>query len=359
MANVSTELNYSNLLPIAVNNIPPYPVYYNNQIIVSICVNDADPPGIYSYDINNNTYNKIADYPNDLQPNQSGLAIDKIHHELYIVSGVTEPLFAVYSLLTKQWKVHKSSNTVKIEYPESFYACSPIDHLYFLGVKDQQLQGMQYSRETGQFTDITQTFPLELEDTKMIFDEQRQMVMLFGGTVHTADIQLTDQFTSPTTYLDTIWYYDTNKDDQWLKCGVKLPIVPQEEYKVVYAFGSIVFMLYFNDKERLNENNIFCLELNTQKWYKSHLRIPVKLCGGDVVKTDDNYIHIISYWGSSKSHVRINLYDMIPPELFEFYAKYYANIIFGYVRINIENKFNCHVSNDLKYLIAKYYDNFS
>ena len=111
-------------------------------------------------------------------------------------------------------------------------------------------------------------------------------------------------------------------------------------------------VLYWEDEYR----DIWCLELNTLTWYKSHLKIPMEINPDDCVETDDNYVHCFDFDCRTGYHVRMNLLDMIPPQLFEFCVNYFNILIFGFVRLNMEQPFECHVSHDLKQLISKYYN---
>ena len=119
--------------------------------------------------------------------------------------------------------------------------------------------------------------------------------------------------------------------------------------QVIVGFDCIAFVMFTED----DMNEIWCLEMKTMKWFKSHLNFDRELRGCDFVKTDDNFIHCLDY---ENIHVRFNLYDLIPRELFEFYSKYYLMLIDGYTRIQFEDISGCHVSHDLKILIARYYN---
>ena len=141
------------------------------------------------------------------------------------------------------------------------------------------------------------------------------------------------------------------KDNGWERLSVKLPC-KSKSYHVIYAFDHIVVVLYFDDKYK----EIWCLELNTLKWFKSHLKIPMEIDPDDYVVTDDCYVHCFEYNDRSAYHIRMDLLDMIPPQLFDFYVNYFNIIIFGFVRLNMEKPFECHVSQDLKQLISKYYN---
>ena len=84
------------------------------------------------------------------------------------------------------------------------------------------------------------------------------------------------------------------------------------------------------------------------KWFKSHLNYPRELTMCDLIVTDDNYMHAMDY---ERIHVRLNLYDIIPKELFQFYAI----LISGFIRLKFEIMAESDLPQDLKVLICKFY----
>ena len=134
---------------------------------------------------------------------------------------------------------------------------------------------------------------------------------------------------------------------------MKLPYNAEYAWQIISGFDSIIFLIYRDDKK----NEIWCLETSSRQWFKSHVYFPLELMYCDVVKVDDNCIYVMNY---GNINVRINLRDMIPTEVIQFYGKYYLPLIYGYVRIEFECKGNgeLHVSQDLKHLICKYFNAF-
>ena len=166
-------------------------------------------------------------------------------------------------------------------------------------------------------------------------------------------------------YLDDIQCLDLafdakQKDDGalWKKLDAKLPekIAPHK-YVAFIGFDSILF--YVSDEME----SILCLDLLiTNKWYKSVKKWEDRreLYRVKVVITKNNDAHFMRYSDFENEqeayHFKVSLWDLLPKELVMVYQNYYKILVYGYMRIYIDDIIS--IPNELKDIIAYYYPCF-
>ena len=365
------------------------PIFYKNQFIFAIGVTDGGPgPGIYSYHTIHHKFNKIDSYPQSehstntftpaegaFTPTEVGLTIDRSTDDLYIIGGISQS-FAKYNLLTKKWDItgkqvkypkqpkHKHA-VQKTKYSSITYPwILKIQSMFYVIDNYPKLRALTFNSSTNKLHSITpnlkdeQTGNIFTTFDNVIFDEQREQILLFGP--HYGGIIMDKHGfgeVPKTVYCDAIYYYDINgNENEWREYSVKAPM--KTYMRAFYAFESIVFLIclykpkYDEDDDAERESEIWCLELITRKWYKLHLRFPREIWRfGIVGQTDDGYIHFMN-GGYGSYHVRIDLYQMIPKELLRFYSDYYLKLVSGYIGRII-------IPSDLIVVIAKYHNSFA
>ena len=346
---------------------PPYPKYYfdstSNKHYIIISQNHRDQTSaIHFYDIEKDEYVKKVPYPDNFQPSAHGITVDSSNHIIYFYNHVDDyttdtehNYFAAYNILTKEWNIHEYDGIMPgANFPRAFFTNSA---MYFYASSNGHNHIMKYSPENKKCVDILKNFPEEsLDDSSMGCDEKNYKIMLYGGVIYGDGDAWIDEENDDEEF-DDIWTYDIDQDDvtgKWELYPLKMPYKTQHRAEFIFAFDSIMFVIYC-DHEDMNE--IWCLELMSKQWFKSHVLYPYELHDLDVIKTNDNHIHCMN---DVKVNIRINLYDMIPLELMQFYSRYYVPLINGYVRLEYETKFGhgMHVSQDLKQLISKYFNAF-
>merc|ERR1711933_130292 len=119
-------------------------------------------------------------------------------------------------------------------------------------------------------------------------------------------------------------------DDEWRRYNIRCPHNRDYWGRTFLGFGSILFVLYLCDSRKFEERHeqkakseIWCLELNSDQWFKSHKTLPLEIQSTDdfrMMKTDDNYVHCINPGEDSydRFHIRLSLRDMIPKELLDY-----------------------------------------
>ena len=112
----------------------------------------------------------------------------------------------------------------------------------------------------------------------------------------------------------------------------------------------------FEDKDDENgKGEIWCLELNSKQWFKSHTTLPLEMERFyRTVKTDDNYVHFINGgWG--RYHIRMSLRDMIPNEMYRFYTDFNMKLMDGFIAICLNEEWKNKIPNELKRIIIAYH----
>ena len=120
-----------------------------------------------------------------------------------------------------------------------------------------------------------------------------------------------------------------------LKSEVVMPFTMSVDvWYDVAVFADVVFVFYWTIKTR---RQIFCLDLDTLKWYKCKQRIPDALgfscvlkhyCSGDVSIVSSLY----------RKHMKVNVYDLIPEDLVNDKRNSYKYLLMGFVRKQCKDK---------------------
>ena len=301
------------------------------------------------YDIDEDEYVNSISYPDDFQPSAHGIAVDSNEHTIYFCfenPNEVEYYFASYNILSKEWDIYRYPSGDNFCGDWNFPRVQMIDS--FMCFRSRSIAGqrlVKYSPESRECIDLATHFTAEkVQYSALCYDTQNRKIMLCGG------------YRDQDGDIDEIWTYDIDQDDDdgtWELDSAKMPYATDSNYNLVTGFDSILFVLYMN---AVGKKEIWCLELISKQWFKSHVNFPPELCNCDLVKADDNHIYLMNY---TRINVRINLYDIIPVELMQFYSKYYAPLVNGYIRMEYEQRNeHMHISQDLKQLIAKYFNAF-
>eukprot|EP01084_Bolivina_argentea_P088158 159174_1 len=158
----------------------------------------------------------------------------------------------------------------------------------------------------------------------MIYVELKKQLLMFGGW--------NGIFLDPICY-DDIWYCNLEQyginDYKWEKYPIKLP-QKHKHFCCVLAFDSLIFVFYIrNDLDK----SIWCLDLMSNKWYKSHKTFPCNFGKSYAIKTKDNCVHFMQcIYSDAPYHLKLSLYDIIPLELNKVYKNKYKPIVYGFIR---------------------------
>lgn len=308
-----SSVSYRDCAVFGRGTIPANPCYANGQIIMSIDDDDEIESGIYIYDITSDSISKLCTWPDGMDFHRHGIAADPINHDIYVFSGTTKG-FAVYNTVESKWTDNAHDDMVDIRYPFTLYVPSPVDELYFNGTDHDEsdtMKVMKWNKKSNSLNAITSNFPKASAPKypDLVHDGERNRMLLFGGSVKGGF----DTGKKEDSYSDDIWQYGFD-DKEWSKLNLKLP--SKEHYLIAHSFTSVVIAFRVVKSE---VTDIWCLELETMQWFKSQLKMPLEFAGGDIVETDDHFLHCLSY-DEPVYHLRFDMRDMIPSLLLLFYS---------------------------------------
>ena len=311
----------------------PNPCYFDGKIITALCAVENDP-GIHCYDIHTQKSLKLASYPDDVDTNGQEIALDEATQILYSVAGASG-CFTTFDLFTKSFTIVENFDIPKIEYGIIEYS-QKRKMIYYEGEEetndsDEKLFIYEIDVTKKTIQRISDTLPeiaRKMDSTTLLYDEDGDRLWVLGGMILVDEKQ---------QRLDCIWIYDCI-ERKWMESTVKLTSC--EIMHAMIGFESIIFAIYCSD----DYNEIWCLEMNSMKWYKSEYTFPRELALCDVVVTDGHFVHWMDY---VNIHARFSLYDAVPQELFE----HYKVLISGFVR----KRFTQDFARELIVLICKFH----
>ena len=128
--------------------------------------------------------------------------------------------------------------------------------------------------------------------------------------------------------------------------GDPMHVLPDSGYSSSFhlAFDQILFHVMIINRRwswmhNNNDNNleIWCLDLNRKKhrtkWYKVYIRkkIPYSF-DVHVIKDENNYLHLINFYGGHHFHIKVALVDLIPSEIIKSNERKKEHLIVGYIK---------------------------
>eukprot|EP01084_Bolivina_argentea_P070260 127746_1 len=151
-----------------------------------------------------------------------------------------------------------------------------------------------------------------------------------------------------------IMCYDINSN-KWEVCNIFDDNISFECCHIFLGFEYIAFLIAHND-------NIWCIDLNDNKLYKSLKQLPdkyrrmVKHNIYDCWVVNTNQVHFVSK--TPKCHFKIDLCQVVPYELKQKGRPIHKNLIVLYAQ-SVEKNFNVILSKDLIDLILIFYTVFA
>eukprot|EP01084_Bolivina_argentea_P023391 43625_1 len=324
----------------------PKPLIYpknGNSIIISTD-SDEKYPGIYKYDLDNNTFKLLHTYDDDqfYRAEEHGQFIDYTNHQLCIFGGtVTASLFL--DLITKTIRCNLNTFddylggfTSAINIPstnEQIYIFAPSENNHIIFDCKQQTE-----------LEIDVNLSTDLTYGKLLYIESTSELMILGQDKRKDIWKCHIEQKSNQTKYD--WKID-NK--------LKMPhaVIDERDHDVL-LYDDIIIVLYFSDK---NDNEIWCLDLLHYKWYKSKYNVPKSICSCSyfMKHNNNNDIHLLDF--DSQQHFTANIYELFPNDMTKQRRKHYEILVIGFVKDEEKNMF-LNIPWPLKQLILLFFPLF-
>ena len=356
----------------------PSPILYTETltereyIIISgnACQDDLDQDlGIYKYDILNNTFSTITEYPDKFKPNHFIHWIQPNTDNLFIFENKHFQDIGIYNLKENIWDISKAQKDRNINY----YGSSPDNPYDVTYLEPMECSIITVPSEPNKLHIFGWDEALE-ETSHVIFDIDNntfQRVRVFYGICRSYCYYIESQkkfiyiahCTDPEGHGQDekkekeigIYFRNITGDTVEWNLIANLPD-NVHEFMSILAYDQILVLFEYKTFQ------IWCFDLIHLEWFQSHKWLMHDLRPDDIVKTSDNFIHAIQIGskdaqGFDSKQIRFRLMDIIPQGLIELHRNKYFNLIAGYFRTQTL-KYNIYFSDDLICLLLQYYPIF-
>ena len=331
-------------LPFPIGYFVSKPIYHPNDPSCIILSTEKDMPnsGIYKYDLENNhkiclaKYDEIGAIKDNYLEYQTQF-LDPINNKLYICGG-EDTIFITYAINTGQIKAGKNNPA----YNADLANCGPWTEMIDITTQNEihslTAAGLHYKFNYIQKKLIiyeNSHFGCTFEP-KLAYNSFSKQLMVLGGE-DSVDI----------------WTCDIKTNVKWiLNIELKMPhkILYVNHYDVLFI-GDILFVFYHGTKY----NDIWCLDLLNELWYKSKYIVPeVVHSYCYIMKIVNNaYVHILDF--ENGMHFKINFHDLLPIEFIKARREYYKSLVFAYIRQQVKRQSITNIPLVLKRLILNYF----
>eukprot|EP01084_Bolivina_argentea_P253005 424876_1 len=309
-----------------------YLISSNDQTISNYRVGNG---GITLYNINKDKLIFIQ-YPRMLRLQFHATTLDTDNHILYLYGGIYNS-FASYNFITKKWKVNVNSsaqnrvnakkyNTFELVGVSNVYIPDPIGQIHIVTEEDH----IKFDKHKKEFIDLPISF--KIKPSKLVYIRSMKSLFAFPRT---------DSFYR---YMDSkIIYCQITSADQeeydWQEYELEMPS-PGSLYNIVTGidgFDYIVFIFYIDESKRPHNFDVYCMDLQHKKMFKSDKSSPSN--GYDtynqyeswIVKLEENLVRCYGLEWSLK--------EVITDEMSHFFQEHlFDALIFGFVR-KTENEY--------------------
>eukprot|EP01084_Bolivina_argentea_P227058 383499_1 len=361
----------------------------------SFNINNNKPYFIQSYNINNNKYEKFMDYPKDYH----NPSIEHIHYifdsikcNLYVWSA---QMISIFDVMNKKWlKIIKlkendyvedetienmiKRNTCYLSYPMDelhFYVCGL--HMYFRydtetnNIQSHKLGNMNAMIDELDDENVYELYRFDSTNSTLIYN--RFIHKLFWFKFNTQSIY----------YCHIIGPKMICKDALWRKYGLNMPykssiqrsneseseksqdsdeengeiFVDDDAWCIVPCFeGELIFLFYFAQ----NINEIWVMDVDEEKWYKSekHLDVNVNFMENETISMvhGGDFIYCIDYGQNDYKHFKMRILDVLPQTLMRLNSLAPCGFIREYNQCQTNIK--CMVPDNIMQVILHFYARF-
>ena len=155
---------------------------------------------------------------------------------------------------------------------------------------------------------------------------------------------------------------NNNNNKRWIKCKLNVNHNKNKIFDKMGTLKTLTCLLLFDTLLMIeNTFNILWIDLLTMNIYKTEKQIhAINVRKRYILNSYDNYIHIINYDKLNCCWYKINLLDIIPNKLFNYYRNnLFDKLIIGYIKeIEIEYKFKFKFPQFISKLILFYFPIF-
>eukprot|EP01084_Bolivina_argentea_P261318 441542_1 len=353
----------------------PIPICYNKKQII-ITANAAEDEkkdtGLWSYDIDKNTYLKLSDFPDTFKPDHYTHWIQPNTDNLFIFQNKHFQNFAIYNIKNNTWDLsHVKINDSCMVYAkskENTNFCTfmePVDcaltvvgnsinNLHIIGWDEviEETQHVIFNISTNQFRKVRQWYGI-CKSTFHYIKSQNKLLYIANCTDPDGHGNTDEQVDHSREKEIGIYFINTLDDEIEWKLFTKLPD-NVHDFQSLIGYEQILF-LFENQTDE-----IWCFDLVYNKWFKSHKSFMNTFRSLDVITTAlDNYVHCIQIGKLQENefesvHIKFRLEQIIPQSLIRLHNNKYWKLVIGYLK----HAAVPYLSNDLKQLIFKYYPIF-
>eukprot|EP01084_Bolivina_argentea_P000399 751_1 len=302
------------------------PVYYDDNYI--IFTSSEYYKLIYKYDISKDTVTQLASYANiitDIEGNthqldtcNTGLALK--NNNLLIMDT---DVFAEFNLKTLEWKVIENGGICNVYggiTNTSYHTAIFIDNKLHLIA--HEMHGV-FDENTQQFIGLNHYQKLLFAPYWLVYVPKMKLLFAFSDESN-----------------DIVYCKMDNKDiDYWYEWKIYGKLPNKNISGCFLAFDHIIFLLFCNQME------IWCIDILYNKTYKCVKEYPFDSLDVCCFDSKNKFIHFYDGgWG--ENHIKVNLYDIVPNELKQFYDIKYIILTMGYAK-------QCHIKSIVPDVIFK------
>eukprot|EP01084_Bolivina_argentea_P020227 37631_1 len=333
-------------------------IYYkhNEHEYILYCVNQIQ--SIYRYDIKNNNWDKLSDYPSNFHPlEKEAICFNKTKSKVYLfsLSSIESTgTMATYNVQKDTWNLKKCMGASTYDDSGS---CNPCSACF-----------IEYPQQTIH-----------------LFCLQTHWKIIDDGSKDECNAILLSDFPMGFFLNGTIWCDEfqalimiaiqTNKSGKHPVCFCKITQPNQSQYnwqfygstaifdnrisfELILAFKHILFVFTPIIYCGSTEYNLWCVDLlYHQKFWVAKVDNLSSIAS--IIKTDDNYLHYIDSTGikTDEMHYKISLFDLIPLELNDLYHVTLSDpLVFGYIaEMNKSNQLSNCIPIDVAYIILEFF----
>ena len=342
----------------------------------------------YKYNFENDQFAKIPPaYPNNISPIYHGNAIDINTNQLYIFGG-DKRIFATlnYSYyntnltLDNAWNVkcpdYKTGfmskfgqnnklhakyglDKINLDRPESIFIPA-FNELHLFVNDNNEKQGIDlvfhiiYDMKHEKFIHVYtfENFKL-FPASPILYNETQRRIILFGGfetKSYKSQIYFCDLGQPSTSSSQQCLVTESKREYKWELFQTILPRQSNYFDVVLGIFNFVAIVFYFSSYDC---KDIWCYDMQENKWYKSQHKYPSDKGKTFVIKTNNDWVHFIDF--TEMNHFKVKVLDLLPKLLSQRFSVKFECLVYGYCKEIGQTIRNQIVPLDIIKLIFRYH----
>eukprot|EP01084_Bolivina_argentea_P016902 31578_1 len=364
--------------PQALYNCGPKPIYLQSKqdgLEYFIITLNGQNESVYMYSFKTDKFEIFKQYPETLTPLNHGHAVDPETNNLHIFGGdkriyatlklnvPTQTFASGWNIKCSDYKTGFISKLSKnkehsqyglgklyMDRPEAIFLPTPFNQLHiFSNSKQDSILHIKYDSIKQKFIVVSELKNLKLfPASPVLYNETHRRIIMFGGF-------------NTITFKSQIWYcnvYETQQKYEWKLFQTVIPRQSNYFDVILAIFDCVAIVFYFSDYDK---KEIWCYDMQENKWYKSHVGYPHDKGKTFVIKTNNGWVHFLSFQNGYKSkyHFKIKILKFLPPVLLKKFAKKFECLVYGYCKEIDDAIDNSIIPVDIIQLIFKYHPLFN